>query len=80
MTRVKFFWKPDCPTCPTAKKLLEDCKSAEYYNIEEKKGLSEAIFYNVEIVPTIVLTDDQGREIESWRGKLPPPDIIAKWT
>lgn len=72
---IKIFTKKDCPLCPGAKelgqKLLEKGKNVEYFDIDTASGLAEASFYTVMSTPTIVLSDQSGDEINSWRGEVP---------
>lgn len=43
----------------------------EYFDTSSVDGLAEASFYSVMSTPSLVLCDDQGKEIRSWRGKIP---------
>ncbi|MDI6822052.1 MAG: thioredoxin family protein [Actinomycetota bacterium] len=80
MVKVKLFWKPDCPICPAAKALIAniDVDNVEYYNLDEANGLAEAVFYGIMSTPSIVITNDNGKEIHSWRGELPSLDELQK--
>jgi glutaredoxin len=80
---VKFFWRPGCPKCPPAKelskKLLKDGFNIKLYNLEDTNGLAEATLHGVMSTPTIVVTDDNDKEINSWRGETPAEVEIKKY-
>ncbi len=75
MNKIKIFTKKDCPLCPGAKelgnKLEEQGKKVEYFDIETDVGLAEASFYTVLSTPSIIFTNQNGDEINSWRGEVP---------
>ncbi|MDD5772573.1 MAG: thioredoxin family protein [bacterium] len=77
---IKIFTKKDCPRCPGAKelgqKLHEKGKKVEYFDIDTASGLAEASFYTVMSTPTVILTNQKGDEISSWRGEVPSLNSI----
>jgi thioredoxin-related protein len=81
---LKLFTKPDCPRCPAAKDVvakLEKDKTAvvvEHYDAETVDGMAEAAFYTVMATPTILLCDDKGKEIASWRGQAPDLEELKR--
>jgi glutaredoxin len=79
---VKIFWKQECPNCPPAKdlgKVLEQKgTNVSYHNVDEVDGLTESIVYNVMATPSIVLTDNSGDEIQSWRGQVPNIEDLSR--
>ncbi|MCL6473301.1 MAG: thioredoxin family protein [Firmicutes bacterium] len=77
--KIKVFWKENCAKCPAAKALVAESPKAELFNIDEVDGLAEAAFYGVMSTPSIVVIDDSGQEIQSWRGEVPSREEIAKW-
>jgi hypothetical protein len=77
--RVKVFWKTDCPKCPAAKAMVEGSPKAELFNLDEVDGLAEAAFYGVMSTPSIIVTDEGGNELTSWRGEVPSRQDIEKW-
>ena len=79
--KLKIFWKKDCPLCPNAKnigKMVEDKIEVQYCNIDSVEGLSEACMLNVLSTPTIVMLDNNNKEIEAWRGIIPELDEIKE--
>lgn len=73
MPRVKFFYKKDCPKCPAAKEVVSRLPEelVEYHNLDEVDGLAEGAYYMVVSTPTVIVLDDEGREVKSWRGEIP---------
>lgn len=74
---LKVFTQPNCPKCPPAKKLVKELRSKnkelkiEEFNVSAVDGLAEASFYSVMTTPSLILCDDKGRQIYSWRGETP---------
>lgn len=74
---LKLFTQPNCPKCPSAKKLLAEFKSqkskvkTEEYDVSTVNGLAEASFYTVMATPTLLLCDDGGKIAKDWRGETP---------
>lgn len=77
--RIKMFWKESCPRCPEAKAMLADAPNVEFYNLDEVEGLAEGAFYGVLATPSIIVCEDQGKEIISWRGEVPSRQQLAEW-
>ncbi|MBR9690606.1 thioredoxin family protein [Candidatus Woesearchaeota archaeon] len=74
--KVKIFWKEQCANCPPAKALgkkLEGEKGFEvsYYDIKEAGGLAESVMYDVMSTPSIIVCDENDKEIASWRVDVP---------
>jgi len=74
---LKVFTQCDCPKCPAAKKVFAEVKSqklkvkTEEFDVSTVDGLAEASFYAVMSTPSLILTDDKGLEVKSWRGEVP---------
>lgn len=82
---LKVFTKNGCPKCPAAKGLVKKLRLKSYelkieeYNISRFEGLAEASFYSAMATPSLVLCDEQGREIFSWRGEVPSEkELLSK--
>lgn len=69
--KIKLFVKKSCPRCPEAKALVADLDDVEHYDLDDVDGLSEAAFYGVLSAPSILLVNNAGKEIMSWRGEVP---------
>ncbi len=76
---VKLFWKEDCPKCPAAKKTVAGLDGIEYYSLDESDGLAEAAFYSVMSTPSLVISDDEGTEVVSFRGEIPSVSELDRW-
>lgn len=77
MEHLKVFVKADCPKCPEAKEVAGRFKEVEIYDLDDPVGLAEAAYYGVLCTPSLVLVDDDGREIRAWRCTVPSPAEIA---
>lgn len=81
MLKMKVFWQKDCPNCPKAKEIgkkLERELEVQYCDVDTVDGLTEACLYQVMSTPSLVVIDEKGEEIESWKGILPEIDYIRK--
>lgn len=76
---IKFFWKEDCPKCPAAKDSISSLKKVEYYNLNEPDGLAEAAFYSIMATPSVVISNSDGSELVTFRGEVPPSEVLQKW-
>lgn len=75
--RVKLFVKKSCPRCPEAKAVTAGLDGVEQYDLDDVEGLSEAAFYGVLSTPSIVIVDENGKEVASWRGEVPSKTDLA---
>ncbi len=80
--KIKIFTKDECPNCPQAKdlgkKLQTEGHNIEYHNISTIDGLTESSFYGIMSTPSILLTEDDGKEINAWRSTVPDIAEIKK--
>ena len=80
MNSIKFFWKQDCPKCPAAKQIFDGLKKwgfrAVEYNMETAEGLAEGTYHSVLSTPTLLVIDEEDREILQWRGDIPTLEEI----
>lgn len=77
--KIKLFWRETCPKCPEAKSLLMDVPNAEFYDLDDMEGLAEGAFHGVLATPSIIVCDEGGKEIISWRGEVPSRQQLAAW-
>lgn len=72
---IKIFTKSKCPKCPAVKeigtKLKKEGVSVMQYDLDTTDGLAEASFYSILSTPSLIIEDDQEREVISWRGVVP---------
>jgi hypothetical protein len=72
---VKIFTRAQCPRCPAAKevgkKLEGEGVSVFQYDLDTTDGLAEASFYSILSTPSLIIEDEQEREVVGWRGMVP---------
>ena len=75
MGSVKIFTRAQCPRCPAAKevgrKLEGEGVSVFQYDLDTTDGLAEASFYSILSTPSLIIEDEQEREVVGWRGMVP---------
>jgi hypothetical protein len=78
--KVKIFWQEFCGKCPPAKELGKTLEAqgvtVEYYDVKQGNGLGEAVYYSLMSTPSVVVTDDNNKEIAKWAGKTPSLDEV----
>jgi hypothetical protein len=72
---VKIFTRAQCAKCPAAKeigkKLEQEGVAVFQYDLDTTDGLAEASFYSILSTPSLVIEDEQEKEVVSWRGRVP---------
>jgi hypothetical protein len=75
MGSIKIFTKAQCPRCPAAKKIGVELKkegiSVYLYDLDTADGLAEASFRSILSTPSVIIEDEEERELRSWRGEAP---------
>jgi hypothetical protein len=75
MGLIKIFIKTKCPKCPAAKEIGRELKKEGMpvfnYDLDTMDGLAEASFYSILSTPSIVIEDEEEKEVISWRGVVP---------
>jgi len=75
MGSIKIFTKAKCPKCPAVKEIGTELKREGLpvlnYDLDTIDGLAEASFYSILSTPSIVIEDEEEREVISWRGVVP---------
>jgi len=71
--KLLFFWSEHCPNCHPCRDILD---SSEYpytpLDITTVDGMSEAVFYNVQSTPTVLIIDaDTDTVLDSFHGTTP---------
>ena len=71
--KLKLFWQENCPNCPVAKDLIKNVDSIqiESFDIDSVDGMTEAAFHAVMSTPSIVIVDNDDKEIAAWRTEMP---------
>lgn len=83
MMKIKIFWQENCPNCPRARelgKMLENKLSVQYFNVDSVDGLAEASYLDVMTTPSVIIEDEKGQELKSWRGTVPCMTEIERET
>jgi len=79
---LKIFTKDNCPNCPPAKAIAENLEkkgfSISYYDLGSLDGLSEAVYHDIMSTPSMVIVDDNNKEVHSWRGDVPSIEDIKE--
>jgi hypothetical protein len=69
MGLIKIFTKAKCPKCPAVKemgrKLKREGLPVLNYDLDTIDGLAEASFYSILSTPSIVIEDEEEREVIS---------------
>ena len=75
MGSIKIFTKAKCSKCPPAKEIGAELKKEGVpvfnYDLDTIDGLAEASFYSVLSTPSMIIEDEEEREVASWRGVVP---------
>lgn len=58
---------------------LQDEFEVIIYDMDEPDTIQPAEIYQIFNTPTFVVTDADGREINSWRGLIPPIDELKNY-
>ena len=75
MGSVKIFTRTQCPKCPAAKelgkRLEQEGVTVFQYDVDTTDGLAEASFYGILSTPSLMIEDEEGKEVAGWRGRVP---------
>ena len=80
---IKIFTKAECPKCPVVKEIGKELKKEGVpvlnYDLDTKEGLAEASFYSILSTPSIIIEDEEEREVASWRGVVPTLQEVKQY-
>jgi glutaredoxin len=63
--RYLFFWRNQCPQCPSVKSLLPEMPfQGQMVDTDTEEGTQMAIDWEVYATPTLILVDDKGGEVD----------------
>jgi len=83
MGSVKIFLKAKCPKCPAVKEIGMTLKQEGFpvnqYDLDTLDGLAEASFYSILSTPSIIIEDEEEREVISWRGEVPTLQEVKQY-
>ena len=75
MGSVKIFTKAKCPKCPAAKEMAKNLRREGVrvlnFDLDTVDGLAEASFYSILSTPSVIIEDEEEKEMASWRGDVP---------
>lgn len=83
MESIKIFTKAKCPRCPAVNEIGTELKKEGipvfHYDLDTIDGLAEASFYSVLSTPSIIIEDEEEREVISWRGMVPSLQEVKQY-
>jgi len=83
MGLIKIFTKAHCPKCPAVREIGTELKregvSVFSYDLDTIDGLAEASFHSILSTPSIVIEDEEEREVISWRGVVPSLQEVKQY-
>lgn len=83
MELIKIFVKAKCPKCPAAKEIGLELKKEGlpvlHYDLDTIDGLAEASFYSILSTPSVIIEDEQEREVAAWRGVVPTLQEVKQY-
>ena len=75
MGHIKIFTRAECPKCPAmeeiGQKLRNEGVPVSKYDVETTEGLAEASFYSILSTPSLLIEDEEQKEVAAWRGTTP---------
>ena len=82
MGTVKIFTKAKCPRCPAVKEIGKELRKKGVhvfqYDLDTVDGLAEASFYSILSTPSLIIEDEEEREVIGWRGTVPPLEEVRR--
>lgn len=83
MGLIKIFTKAKCPKCPTAKEIGRELKKEGIqvlnYDLDTIDGLAEASYHSVLSTPSLIVEDDEEKEVIGWRGAVPTLQEVKQY-
>jgi hypothetical protein len=83
MGSLKIFTKAKCPKCPIVKEMGMELKKEGvpvlHYDLDTIEGLAEASFYSILSTPSLIIEDEEEREVISWRGVIPTLQEVKQY-
>jgi glutaredoxin len=80
--KIKIFIQPNCPNCPSAKKLgqelLKQGADVEFYDIKTIEGLTESLMHNILSTPSLIILKNS-EVITEFLAQTPKIEEVKKW-
>jgi len=78
----KNLYEAKCPKCPAVKEIGKELKKEGLpvlnYDLDTIDGLAEASFYSILSTPSIIIEDEEEKEVMSWRGVVPTLEEVKQ--
>ena len=75
MGLIKIFTKARCPKCPAVKEIGRELKKEGVpvfsFDLDTIDGLAEASFYSILSTPSLIIEDEEEKEVVGWRVIVP---------
>jgi hypothetical protein len=83
MELIKIFIKAKCPKCPAAKEIGKELKREGVpvfnFDLDTIDGLAEASFHSILSTPSIIIENEEEKEVISWRGEVPTLQEVKQY-
>jgi hypothetical protein len=83
MESIKIFTKANCPKCPGAKEIAKELKKEGmpvlHYDLDTIDGLAEASYHSILSTPSILIEDEEEKEVICWRGEIPTVQEVKQY-
>lgn len=70
------FIQDDTPLCPEAIVACSGLEDLSVFDLSHVEGRAEAAVHSVSNVPSVLVLDNDGREIAAWRGEVPDRESL----
>lgn len=70
------FLREGCDSCPEALAACDGIEDLTVHDLEHVDGITQAAAFGVHTAPSVLVVDNDGREIASWRGEVPDRDSL----
>ena len=83
MGHIKIFTKAECPKCPAmeeiGRKLKREGIPVLKYDVDTTEGLAEASFHSILSTPSLLIEDEEEKEVAAWRGTTPTLQEVKQY-
>ena len=83
MGHIKIFTKAECPKCPAMEEIVQKLKregiSVFKYDVDTIEGLAEASFHSILSTPSLLIEDEEEKEVAAWRGTTPTLQEVKQY-
>ncbi len=83
MGYVKIFTRAQCPKCPAMEEIGQELKREGVpvfnYDVDTTEGLAEASFCSILSTPSLLIEDEEEKEVAAWRGTIPSLQEVKQY-